>query len=624
MSASALVDRAAAHAAAGRVDDALAAYVEALAQSPQRADLHYNIATLRAAKRDFAGAEASFREAASLKPEWPQAFLGLGHLCFRQGRFEDAERAFERAAALAPDSVEALFNLAAARDRLRRWTEALPPLRRARAIAPNDARVWLALRNHLLLFRRYEEAFEDFRAFEPHATPSAPVVAAGLMSARVAPGVEYEDKYLPLALEWPYGKGDSGYAGIAIAHAECYDVPRAALKRLHETYNRLRQDERRGLADLAPPRAICSTPIRIGYLSADLRDHVMGRLMLGVFARHDRTRFAVHAYSLAQRELEDRVTGEFRACCDSFARLDDLDNHSAAKRIAADGLDVLIDLMCHSGASRPGILLYKPAPVIITHLGSHGPVGLQQVDFKLSDRHVDLPDAGEYQIEAPLPLERCVLPVRRVAPAAHGPSREELGIDRTAVVFGVFVSLRKLSPRCLGLWRALLERVPGSVLAFSPRREAERALYVRRLASFGIAAERIAFIPFTLDEPVDRARYRLIDVVLDTLPYTGGDTTAVALDMGVPVVTRVGERAAERMTYSLLAHLGVTDTVAGTDDDYVAIACRLASDAVWRKGVGAAIAARLPTSGLADLDLYTRALESAYLRALDLKAGTAA
>jgi predicted O-linked N-acetylglucosamine transferase (SPINDLY family) len=115
------------------------------------------------------------------------------------------------------------------------------------------------------------------------------------------------------------------------------------------------------------------------------------------------------------------------------------------------------------------------------------------------------------------------------------------------------------------------------------------------------------FIPFTLDEPLDRARYRLIDVVLDTLPYTGGDTTAVALDMGVPVVTRVGERAAERMTYSLLAHLGVTDTLAGTDDDYVAIACRLASDAAWRKGVGAAIAARLPVSGLADLALHSRA-----------------
>src|SRR5215831_2055465 len=385
---SAAIDRAATHAAAGRIDEALAEYAEALARSPQRAELHYNVATLRAAKRDFAGAEASFLEAATLSPEWAQAFVGLGHLCFRQGKFEDAERAFARAAALAPDSVEALFNL-------------------ARSLAPGDARVWLALRNHLLLFRRYAEALEDFRAFEPHARPSAALVTAGFMSARIAPGTEYEDKYLPLALEWPYGKGDSGYAGITLAHAECYDVSRAALKRLHDRYNSLRQDERQGRADLATPRASRSTPIRIGYLSADFRDHVMGRLMLEVFARHDRRRFAVHAYSLAQRELEDRMTEAFRSSCDAFARLDDLGNYAAAQRIASDGLDVLVDLMGHSGSSRPGILLYKPAPVIVTHLGSHGPVGLQQVDFKLSDRHVDLPDAAEYQIEAPLPLDCC-------------------------------------------------------------------------------------------------------------------------------------------------------------------------------------------------------------------------
>ena len=89
--------------------------------------------------------------------------------------------------------------------------------------------------------------------------------------------------------------------------------------------------------------------------------------------------------------------------------------------------------------------------------------------------------------------------------------------------------------------------------------------------------------------------------------------------MHVPVVTRVGERAAERMTWSLLAHLGVTDTVARTDAEYVEIACRLARDASWRAAVRAAIAERLPSSGLADFDAYTRALESALERAVQLK-----
>jgi protein O-GlcNAc transferase len=238
----------------------------------------------------------------------------------------------------------------------------------------------------------------------------------------------------------------------------------------------------------------------------------------------------------------------------------------------------------------------------------------------LTDAHADLPDAHRCQIEAPLALDCCVLPFRRVAAAPEAPAtRTDLGLADGATVFGVFVSLLKLSPRCLGLWKRILDAVPGSVLAFSPTRQAQQALYLRRLESFGVAAERIVFIPWALDDAIDRARYRLVDVVLDTLPYTGGDTTAAAIDMGVPVVTRVGERQAERMTYSLLAHLGVTTTVAHNDDDYVAIACRLARDASWRDAVAAEIVAALPVSGLADADRYTRSLESAYERALALK-----
>ncbi|MEO8565388.1 MAG: tetratricopeptide repeat protein [Betaproteobacteria bacterium] len=618
-----LLASAARNAAAGRVDDALADYRGALKRSPALAEVHYNVGVLLARKGDLDGAERSLDQALRLKPSWAQAYLALGHLYFRQARYADAERSFGRAAAHAPTSVGALFNLATARDRQRHWGEALPPLKAAREIAPDNEDVWFALRGHLLLFQREEEAFDDFRRFEASATLSARIVAAGLLSARIAPGTEYEDKYLPLALDWSYQLGEAAYAAVAVAQAQYFDVAREQLLRVCQAHDRVRQAERGSIADFAVPLVTeaAGRQIRIGYLSADLRSHVMGRLMLEVVRRHDTARFSVHAYSLAVREIEDEVTAQFRACCAGFRRLDDVDDAGAARLIADDGLDILIDLMGHSGSSRPAILLYKPAPVIITHLGNHGTLGMRQVDFKLTDAHADLPDAHRYQIEAPLALDRCVLPFRRIAAAPEAPvTRAELGLAEAATVFGVFVSLLKLSPRCLFLWKRILDAVPHGVLAFSPTRTAQHALYRRRLESFGIATERIVFVPWALDDAIDRARYRLIDVVLDTLPYTGGDTTAAALDMGVPVVTRVGARQAERMTYSLLAHLGVTATVAHNDDDYVAIAVRLARDRPWREAVAAEILAALPVSGLADADRYTRSLESAYERALALKA----
>ncbi len=222
--------------------------------------------------------------------------------------------------------------------------------------------------------------------------------------------------------------------------------------------------------------------------------------------------------------------------------------------------------------------------MIATHLGYHGCVGLSQVDFKITDTHADAADAAQYQIEAPLALDACVMPVRHVEPAketALGRVGERAAFDLAddAVVFAAFVSWMKLSPRCLALWREILARVPSAKLVFSPLDAREAPRYVRRLEAFGIGADRVVVLRPAVDDAHARARYRMVDAVLDTLPYTGGDTTAAALDMGVPVITRVGERHAERVTYSLLAHLGVTATVAHSDEEYVALACRIAQDA---------------------------------------------
>lgn len=611
-----LLSAAAGHAAAGRVDDALAAYRSALELAPALADVHHNVGVLLFARGDLAAAEQSFGAAERARPDWITPPLALGHLYFRTGRYADAERAFERARSLDPGSLEALGNLGLTLQRRGHYRLALPHLQRARELAPADTRAWFALRTNLLLLGRIEDAVQDFLHFEAGAPPSAELVTTGLMFSRFVGDPVYEAKYLPLALDWPYRPDQADLAAVTVSRIQYCDLPRDVIGRMYATYNRLQQ-QNRGTEPPPATRRRAGDRIRLGYLSADFRAHVMGRLMLDVIAAHDRSRFSVHLYSLAPTANEDAVTDVFRTLATRFGQLAELDDLAAARAIAADGIDILVDLMGHSSFSRPGILLWKPASLIVTHLGYHGCVGLEQVDFKLTDAFADVADASTYQLEAPLALDGCVLPVHRIAPAKEPiATRAGLGIPETAILFGAFVSLLKLSPRCLSLWREILERVPEALLALSPLKDVERPIYLRRLAGFGIALERIVFIPASDNAAADRTRYRLLDAVLDTLPYTGGDTTAAALDMGVPVVTRVGLRHAERVSYSLLVHLGVTDTAAQSDDDYVAIACRLAREPAWRKCVGEAISARLPSSGLADANRYAKSLEAAYERAL--------
>ena len=155
----------------------------------------------------------------------------------------------------------------------------------------------------------------------------------------------------------------------------------------------------------------------------------------------------VRAYALATPEIRCR-NAHGKAAVDEFIHLTALDDRAAAEAIAADDLDLLVDLMGHSSYARPGILVYKPARVIATHLGYHGAVGLSQVDFKITDRYADTPASALWQLEAPLPLSVCVLPLRRAAvrdePAL---TRAALGIPGDAIVFGAFVGAQKLSPR---------------------------------------------------------------------------------------------------------------------------------------------------------------------------------
>jgi protein O-GlcNAc transferase len=214
-------------------------------------------------------------------------------------------------------------------------------------------------------------------------------------------------------------------------------------------------------------------------------------------------------------------------------------------------------------------------------------------------------------------LSTCALPLRAFRAPVTRKSRSETGIPSDAIVCATFVAAQKLSPRCLALWREFLAAVPNAVLLFSSQRDDDRIALGRRLEGFGIAANRAHFIDY--NAPSLHDRYALADLALDTLPYSGGDTTVAALSAGVPVVTRMGFRHAERMSASILTHAGLHELVADSDRCYVELAIRLASDRAFRSVQREAIRIALARPELTDPAVYAHALETAYIRALTEK-----
>jgi predicted O-linked N-acetylglucosamine transferase (SPINDLY family) len=533
----------------------------------------------------------------------------------------EAARAYQRALAFVPDLYAADFNLGVIFDQQGNAAAAIAAFSNVLARVPKHAAAYRALAETLLAAGRIRDWFANFERFELNCPDHVALAALALEVCAYRADYPRLARYLDGLRDEKFPAGEPLEVLDALEQIlyllHFFDVDHELVGRIGRTHDALSRriyGEPRGMRPERSPGKL-----RIGYISGDFREHVMGKMMWEALRHHDRERFDVFGYRTSN--VRDAWTERYESL---FSTLDDVTvrtDRDAAQRIAADDLDILVDLSTHTKGARPGILALKPARVQITHVATAGTLAMSAIDFKLTDRYADVEYDPRLQVEPPLVMEGCVYPYRHVSPASGELfTRERLGVSANAVLIGAFFTPLKLSQRCLALWRDVLRRIPEAVLAFSPVRTSLRPVFVHICGVAGIDAARIAFVPQGRDDAENQARYRLIDFVLDPMPYGGVNGTLEALDMGVPVVTLVGRRHAERTSYSILANLGVNQTVAQTGGEYADIAVRLATDPVFMRSVRDAIADALTLSPLTDMPAHTRNLERAYRSALAQRA----
>ena len=603
--------------AAGSVSEALTVARSGLEHAPAAVALRRALGQAALARSDGETAAEAFADAALRDPTHAETHYNHGVALQMSGRVNDAARAYQRALAFKPDLHDADFNLGVIFDQQGNTGAAIAAFTNVLRRAPSHARAYKALAETLLASGRIDAWFANFERFERHCPNHLTLATHALEVCAYRADFARLERYLDGLRAGRFTDGATGEMQDALEQLlyllHFFDVEPALIGRYARTHDalvrRIHGEPRPTRAERRPGRP------RIGYVSGDFRNHVMGKMMWQALRHHDRDAFEVFGYTTTA--VRDEWTARYE---EIFGRLTSIAARSdggAADRIADDDLDVLVDLSTHTKGARPGVLARKPARVQITHVASAGTLGLSAIDFKLTDAYADVHFDPDAQIEPPLVMEGCVYPYRHVAPAGENLfTRAQAGIPAGAVAIGAFVTPLKLSQRCLALWREVLERVPDAVLVFSPLQPSLRTVYQRICAAVGIEARRVAFVPQGRDDPENQARYRLIDFVLDPLPYGGVNGTLEALDMEVPVVTLVGRRHAERTSYSILANLGITDTIATTGGEYVNIARRLATDNAFATDVRARIGAALAHSALTDMPQHTRNLEQAYMRAL--------
>ena len=517
----------------------------------------------------------AFRQATRIKPGYTEAHYNLGVALEKRGKIDEAIAAYRQAIRIKPDYATAHSNLGAALEKQGKLDEAIATYRQAIRIKPDYAEAHLNLGNALKDQGRLDEAFAAYR-----------------QAIRISPDYAHARSNLVYCFNFL----NSTPAAELSAHHE-WDEQLGRSLFVSKAYTNMREAKRR---------------LKVGYVSPDFRAHSVAFFLEPLLKAHDQQ--AVEVFCYAEVARPDAITARFKGYASHWLETVGLSDDELAARIRTDGIDILVDLAGHTADNRLPVFARKPAPVQVTWLGYPNTTGLRAIDYRLVDAITDpVGKADAWASETLVRLEGCFLCYsgQSDAPEPATPPCCTSG----AVTFGSFNNPTKLSPDTLDAWGRLLARLPQARLLLKGRPFADaatRELLLSRLSERAVAAERVELVGWLPSITSHLELYRQVDIALDAFPYNGTTTTCEALWMGVPVVTLRGDRHRSRVGASLLTHAGLKDWIAGSPDEYLDIALRLAADPSYLSEVRQTLRARLAASGLCDGATFARKMETIY------------
>lgn len=357
--------------------------------------------------------------------------------------------------------------------------------------------------------------------------------------------------------------------------------------------------------------------IRVGYVSADLREHSVVYFIEPVLREHDRQRFEVFCYHLAQKS--DGVTARLQALSEHWRPCAGMDEHRLAQMVCDDDIDVLVDLAGHTAGNRLGAFAMQPARLHVSWIGFPGATGLSAIDAEVCDSVVRSRGASD------LVLPRVFSCYQ---PAPQAPDTGLLPMVRQGyATFGSFNNAAKISDQTVDLWSGVLRALPEARLVLKNRANDSHRARESLLARFslhGIASERISLWGRERDSAAHLSRYGEIDIALDTFPYCGVTTTCEALWMGVPVVTLAGRGFAARTGKTLVRAAGYPHWAVDDARSYVQTAVALATDRAELIRLRGGLRDQMRSCALLDAASVTRSWEDALMsRLASLPSGAA-
>jgi predicted O-linked N-acetylglucosamine transferase (SPINDLY family) len=550
-----------------------------------------------------------FDKALDLKPDYHEGWSNKGVTLHELKRHDEAITHYDKALTLKPDYHEAWSNKANVLNELKRYDEAITHYDKALTLKPDYHEAWSNKANVLNELKRYDEAITHYdKALD--LKPDIDWVSGNLLHAKMQicswSGLteSFEDISKKVA------------ANERVAHP----FPLLALnddtflhKKSAEIYIQSRYPFNPVLeSTVKHPQ---SQKIRVGYFSADFKNHPVTFLIAELFELHDRSQFEIYGFSLVN--ATDEMRGRLQLAFDYFIDAQGMSDIEIAQLSRSLNIDIAVDLTGLTKDSRTGIFSFRAAPIQVNYLGYPGTMGAKYIDYIIADKNlIPLEYQSCYSEKVVyLPNSYQVNDRKRLISDRQF-TRQELGLPENGVIFCCFNNNYKILPTTFEGWMRILKAVEGSILWLLQDNSWSVENLKKEAEKQGLAPDRLVFAE-RLPSPEHLARHRHADLFLDTFPYNAHTTTSDALWAGLPVLTLMGKSFASRVAASLLNAVGLSELITNTQEEYESLAIDLAMNPQNIADLKLKLARNRLTTPLFDTPLFAKNLETAYIKMME-------
>tara|TARA_B100000787_G_scaffold170181_1_gene164614 strand:- start:4008 stop:6200 length:2193 start_codon:yes stop_codon:yes gene_type:complete len=569
-------------------------------------EAYCNLGATQEALGKLKDSEKNFNKAIKLKPNFFNAHFNLGSILLKLNRLEESKESLQRAIEIKPDFILAHYNLGVALLNLGKLEEAEIICKKVIQLKPDYAEVYKNLGEVQKLLGKNSDSLLSYNQAYT-LEPGMNFLLGALLNIKMSLSI------------WDNFKLTRSLLIKKIRNCENVSHPFFMLsliddpeihKKTAEIYTSHKFPKSNFLPKISNYRG--HKKIKVGYFSADFRNHAVSYLTAELYELHDRNNFEIHAFSLGV-DTKDEFNNRIKLGVDYFHNVKKMSDENIVLLSRSLEIDIAIDLTGFTGGNRQGIFAMMVAPVQACYLGYAGTMGSDYMDYLIADHTLISKDKQKYYSEKIVYLPNSyMVNLSKVKISKKIFTRKDFGLPNNRFVFCCFNNHYKINPEIYGSWMKILSLTNESVLWLSDTKNENIKNLKKEAKKYNINPNRLIFATHLPLREDHMRRIQLADLFIDTLPYNAHSTASDALRVGLPVLTCIGKSYASRVSASLLNGVNLPELITKTQDQYETVAIELATYPEKLKIIKNKLSNNLTKATLFNTSLFTRNLEKAY------------